>query len=139
MTAQKKPPRIDGLLVLLIIYCAASLVHFAHNAVFLESYPNLPAWLSSGMVVGAWLGITAVGIIGYGIVRAGYPLTGLIVTGVYGALGLDGLEHYTRAPISAHSFAMNFTIGFEVLAAVLVLIAVAILTLRQLRIRRAAY
>lgn len=130
---------IDGLLVLLLIYCAASLIHFAHNALFVTSYPNLPAWLSPGVVVAAWLGVTAVGIAGYGMFRAGYRFMGLIVTGVYGALGLDGLAHYTRAPISAHSFAMNFTIGFEVLAAVLVLIAVATLMVRQLQTRTLAH
>ncbi len=39
------------LLFLTITYGAASLVHFAHNAIFLRQYPNLPAWLTAG---GVW-------------------------------------------------------------------------------------
>jgi len=133
MTAPRTASRIDVLLVLMVAYCAASLLHFVHNAVFLAAYPNLPAWFTSGGVMGAWLGITALGAAGYGALRAGYRWPGFILIGIYGALGLDGLAHYTRAPIAAHSFAMNFTIGFEVLAATLVLIAVAMRMLRLLR------
>jgi hypothetical protein len=36
---------------------------------------------------------------------------------LYAALGFDGLLHYTLAPLSAHSWGMNATIWFEVLAA----------------------
>jgi hypothetical protein len=43
---------------------------------------------------------------------------------IYTALGFDGLLHYGRAPISAHSFGMNLTIWIEVLTAALALGAV---------------
>jgi len=29
-----------------MLYAAASLVHFAHNAEYLADYPNLPSWLT---------------------------------------------------------------------------------------------
>lgn len=133
MNSNQAAHRAYALPMLLLVYCAASFIHFAHNALFIDAYPNLPAWLSSTDVVLSWLGITAIGAVGYAIFRRGYRFVGLLMVGVYGALGLDGLAHYTRAPIAAHSFTMNFTIGFEVCAAMSVLIAVAALMLRQLR------
>jgi hypothetical protein len=109
---------------LLLLYGAASLVHFAHNAEFLADYPNLPAWLMRAQVYAVWLGITALGVLGYLLARARYPRLGLSLLTVYAALGLDGLAHYSRAPFAAHTAGMNFTILFEVVAAVLVLVAI---------------
>lgn len=117
--------RVDGLLILLLAYCAASFLHYAHNATFLAEYPNLPAWLSPLRVYLAWLGVTVVGLVGYLLVRGGYRIPGLVVVAVYGALGFDGLGHYGLAPLSAHTFTMNLTIWLEAATAVLVLIAVA--------------
>lgn len=51
----------------------------------------------------------------------------------YGALGLDGLGHYTLAPLSAHTFAMNMSIWLEAATSVLLLTAVVGLMLRRLR------
>lgn len=109
---------------MLLLYGVASLVHFAHNAEFLADYPNLPAWLTRARVYGAWLIVTALGVAGYLLARARYPRVGLCFLTVYAALGLDGLAHYGRAPFTAHTGAMNFTILFEVIAATLVLVAI---------------
>jgi len=106
-----------ALLGLAAAYCLASLVHFVHNAEFLAQYPNLPAWLSRPRVYGAWLLVTAVGVTGVAAARSRFVLTGLVLVAVYAALGFDGLGHYALAPVSAHTLAMNLTIGFEVLAA----------------------
>ncbi len=123
----------DKLLVFLVAYGVASLLHHVHNAEFLNEYPNMPAWLSRAAVYAAWLGVTAVGLVGYVLIRSRYRLPGLIVLGIYGALGLDGLGHYAAAPLSAHALAMNVTIWLEVATAVLLLVAVASSTLRLLR------
>ena len=122
--------RLDVLLVLLIAYGAASLFHYGHNAEFLNEYPNLPAWLSRAQVYGAWLTVTAVGLVGYFLVRWRYRLLGLIVLAVYGVLGLDGLGHYAVAPPSAHTLTMNLAIWLEVVTAVLLLAAVAAFMLK---------
>ena len=120
------PSRIRKTLpALLVLYGVASLTHFVHNAEFLAEYPNLPVWLSRGQVYVAWLGITALGVLGYLLLRAKYEVFGFVVLGVYAALGLDGLLHYSRAPMAAHTATMNFTIWFEVVAASLVLAAIA--------------
>lgn len=109
---------------LLLAYCAASFTHFWHNAEFLMDYPNLPAWLTRAQVYGVWLGITAVGVVGYLLLRAHWRRLGLVVLALYAAIGFDGLLHYTRAPFMAHTGTMNATIWSEVVAAALVLVAV---------------
>ena len=112
------------LLALLLIYAAASFIHFVHNAEFLGDYPNLPAtWTPAGVYV-AWIGMTLVGVIGWLLVRRGFRITGLGVLAVYAALGLDSLGHYVLAPLSAHTLSMNSTILLEVTAAALLLVEV---------------
>jgi hypothetical protein len=118
---------------LLLIYAAASLFHHIHNAEFLADYPNMPAWLSRGKVYAAWLGVTAVGLAGCLLVRRGHRLVGLCVLAIYAASGFDGLGHYVLAPLSAHTATMNLTIGVEVATATLLLIVVARLIGRQVR------
>ena len=120
---------------LLLLYLGASLLHFTHNAEYISDYPNLPSWLSGAEVYLAWCGSAAVGILGYVLYRSGRWLSGLALLGAHAAFGFDGLLHYTRAPFSAHTTVMNFTIWFEVVAAALLLMAV--LTLATVRSRYA--
>ena len=116
-----RSPWIGGLL---LVYLAASLLHFVHNAEYLVDYPNLPAWLDRADVYLAWLGLAAFGAAGWVLHRSGWRLAGLLLIGVYAVFGFDGLLHYTRAPVAAHTAAMNFTIWLEVVAAALLLLAV---------------
>lgn len=125
------------LIVLMALYCAASLAHFVHNAQFLADYPNMPAWLSPLQVMGTWLAITAVGVRGWLVTRTRWPLPGLLLIAAYAGLGFDGLAHYSLAPMAAHSLAMNLTIWSEVVAAALLLAATALLVLKTLRPARA--
>jgi hypothetical protein len=114
----------------LLLYLAASLLHFTHNAEHVRAYPNLPAWISRDSVYLVWLGITAVGTAGYLLYLRRGSTAGLVLMILYALAGPEGLLHYTRAPISAHTAAMNVTILFEavmglVLFVVLVLAAIA--------------
>jgi uncharacterized membrane protein len=132
-----KVPRTDRALhVLLLLYLVASFVHFTHNAEYVHHYPNLPPWISRAGVYVAWLGITAVGALGYWLYRRWHPLTGLVVLGAYAAQGFDGLLHYTRAPFRAHDAAMNFTILFETISASILLAMVLVLCSRRRASRR---
>lgn len=126
MSGRNHTSRIDVVLCLMLAYCAATLLHFVHNAVFLNDYPNMPEWLSSARVYAAWCGVTAIGVVGYWLYRAGYRLTGLMTIAIYAALGFGGLEHFALAPVSVHSFTMNLTIGVEALTAAALLIAVCV-------------
>jgi hypothetical protein len=116
--------RRDRLLMFLLAYAGASLSHHVHNAEFLDQYPNMPAWLSPMGVYAAWTAATAVGIAGYALLRGGYRIAGLILLIVYGFYGLDGLAHYTLAPVSAHTPMMNLSIWVEAATATALLFAV---------------
>lgn len=110
-----------ALWMLLALYCALSFIHFAHNAEYLNEYPNLPtSWTRFG-VYGAWLAMTAVGAVGWVLLHTGHRFPGYVVLAVYAGLGLDSLGHYVVAPLSAHSPMMNITILAEVTAAALLL------------------
>lgn len=113
------------LIGLLLLYAATSLLHFWHNAEYLSDYPNLPAWLTRAQVYLSWCGLTALGVLGYGLYRRAQARAGLVVLAVYGLLGFDGLLHYRRAPFAAHTLMMNFTIWAEVVAAALLLACIA--------------
>ena len=117
--------RIQPVTLLMLVYGAASLLHFAHNAVYIDAYPNLPAWLSSADVWIAWFAEAAIGLAGYLLMRHGCALIGLGLVAAWAELGFDGLAHYTFAPVSAHTFAMNATIWTEVCSAALLLMVVA--------------
>ena len=107
------------------------MIHFAHNAKFLAAYANLPDIITRSSVYMAWLGLATIGVTGFGLYRAGRELTGLLLLALYAVLGFDGLLHYARAPVGAHTAMMNFTICFEVVSAAAMLCAVAILLARQ--------
>jgi hypothetical protein len=109
--------RPDGVLIALLASALANLLHHAHNAEFLELYPNMPAWLSPVGVYAAWSVATAVGAIGYFLLRRGYRLAGFTLLIVFAAYGLDGLVHYALAPAAAHTLAANLSIWLEAAAA----------------------
>ena len=111
-------------------YCLASFAHFAHNAEYLDSYPNLPAWLSRAEIYLTWCAITAVGVVGYWLHQRRHTWFGAAVLALYAALGFDGLLHYQRAPMAA-PIAMHVTIWTEVVAAAGVLAFVAMATLPE--------
>ena len=121
---------------LLLLYCATSLLHFVHNAKYLADYPNLPAWISRASVYGVWGGILMIGLGGYLLYRRGHLLIGLTLLALYTALGFDGLLHYGRAPMAAHTLAMNLTIWTEVAAAAVALAAVLWLAFQCARVAR---
>jgi len=117
---------------LLLLYCGASLLHFAHNAEYLADYPNLPAWISRASVYFSWCAISAIGLCGYFLYRRSRSPFGLLLLAVYTTIGFDGLLHYSRAPISAHTLSMNLTICTEVVSAALALGAVLFLVAYRL-------
>ena len=121
------------LVALLSLSLAASLLHFAHNAEFLSSYPNLPVWLTRSQVYLAWTALAAIGLCGLLLYLRRWHYLGLSLIGLYAAFGFDGLLHYSRAPFDSHTAVMNFTIWFEVVAAGALLIAVVIAAVTRLR------
>ncbi len=114
--------RTGVLALLMILYGAASLLHFVHNAVYIQEYPNLPTWITPLGIYASWLVIASVGVLGYWLYRRVSRGAGLAVIAVYALLGFGGLDHYMVAPMSAHTIVMNGTIVAEVAAASALLI-----------------
>ncbi|HEY7642315.1 MAG TPA: hypothetical protein VH814_21455 [Steroidobacteraceae bacterium] len=121
-----------ALVMLVLLHAAASLLHFVHNAAYLADYPNMPAWISPVGIYGAWLAEAAIGGLGVMLLLRGLR-SGLVVIAVYAVLGLGGLDHYTLAPVSAHTLAMNATIWFESATAIVLLVVVAARCTARLR------
>ncbi len=113
-----------SLLALVLVHAAASLVHFAHNATFLQDYPNMPAWLSPAGVYAVWLAQAAIGAAGLLLVVRGWR-TGLALIALFAVLGFAGLDHYVLAPMSAHTAAMNATIWLEMTTGMILVTFVA--------------
>jgi hypothetical protein len=124
--SQTHPRNSDRIPVLMLVYAAASLLHFAHNATYLHEYPNMPPSLTSLGVYAAWCAVVAVGLLGYWVYRRVHRITGLALIAVYAVLGFGGLDHYVVAPVGAHSWAMHLTIAIEVGCAAMLLIAVTL-------------
>jgi hypothetical protein len=122
--------RSRTILLLMIAYGAASLLHFAHNALYIRAYPNLPGWITPLGVAASWCAIAAVGALGYWIYLRFSQIVGIFIIAVYALLGFGGLDHYVLAPMGAHSFTMNATILAEVSAASVLLVFLAVSTLR---------
>ena len=120
-------------ILLVAAYFLTSLGHFAHNAEFICEYPNLPAWLTRAKVYAAWLAITAVGLVGFILIKNKLMPAGLLLVAIYAALGFDGLGHYAVAPMALHTLGANITILSEVAAAALVLPATVYLLVSHLR------
>jgi len=133
MTSSPKALVARALPWLLLLYCGASLLHFIHNAEYVADYPNLPAWITRTSIYLVWLATFAVGLCGYMLYRGRHAFPGLVLLAVYAILGLDGLLHYSRAQMSAHTSGMNATIWFEVVTAGFALCAVTWLAARRMR------
>jgi hypothetical protein len=109
---------------LMLVYAALSLMHFLHNALYAQNYPNLPRWITPALIYASWCVIAATGALGYWLYRRVSPALGLCVVGLYALLGFGGLDHYVLAPVGAHSIVMNASIIAEVSAASVLMIFV---------------
>jgi hypothetical protein len=124
------------MLPLIVLYTIASLAHFVHNAEFIAFYPGMPEWLNRETVYLAWLGVAAAGV-GALIARSGgFPRVAAGLLAVYGALGLDGLLHYTLGLCSEHTLVTNVTIWSESVLGLAVACASAVWFSRITRARR---
>ena len=112
--------------VLVVLYFVASLAHFVHNAEYIAFYPGMPGWLTPDKVYLAWLGVTSVGLAALGLLSFGLRTPAVLLLGIYGAFGLDGLAHYTLALCSEHTLSANITIWSEATMGLSLLLASAL-------------
>lgn len=118
--------------LLFLIFFVANLTHFVHNAEYIAFYPGIPSWLTRQKVYLAWLAGTSIGLAGLLISKTKLKLLGVAMVAMYGALGIDGLAHYTLALCSEHTLTTNLTIWFEVLAGMSLLMASSLLIGRSI-------
>ena len=123
---------------LMAVYTVASLAHFAHNAEYIAFYPNMPVWITRETVYQAWLAIAGVGSVGVAFALFGWPVVGAVLIAAYGALGLDGLAHYSLALCSQHTLAANATIWAEAGAGVALCLAASQVALKTFASRHRA-
>ncbi len=121
--------------VLLLAFFAANLVHFTHNAEYIAYYPGMPSSFTREKIYLAWIAGVSVGLLGLLAYRAKFKILGLALLAAYGAVGIDGLAHYTLALCSEHTLATNLTIWFEVLAGLSLLLSSAVLIGKTLSMR----
>jgi hypothetical protein len=131
-------PLPKHLQVLVLVFFAANLVHFIHNAEYIAFYPGIPSWLTREKVYLAWLAGASIGLAGLLVSRTRLKVLGLVLISAYGALGIDGLAHYTLALCADHTLATNLTIWFEVAAGLALLLSSTALIGRTLSLRFAA-
>jgi drug/metabolite transporter (DMT)-like permease len=125
--------RTRMLLLLMLIYAAASLTHFIHNGLYIHAYPNLPHWVTPFSVYLSWCVIAVIGALGFWLYRRASRSAGLLIIGLYALLGFGGLDHYAIAPVSAHTLAMNASIIVELSTAFVLLCFVVLLILHDER------
>lgn len=123
---------------LFLVFFIANLAHFVHNAEYIAHYPGMPSWLTREQVYLAWIAGASVGLAGLLVYRTKLKVLGLALVAAYGALGIDGLAHYTLALCSEHTLATNLTIWFEALTGLCLLLASAMLIGRNISMRATA-
>ncbi|ROZ63891.1 hypothetical protein [Ramlibacter sp. WS9] len=116
-----------------VLYFAASLAHFSHNAEYIAFYPNMRKGLTREQVYLVWLAITGVGAIGFAALRLRWTIVGAAFLLAYGAMGLDGLGHYWLALCSEHSIAANITIWAEAVTGVVLAVSCGAFIARVVR------
>ena len=129
------PPLPKHIQLLVVVFLAANLMHFVHNAEYIAYYPGMPSWLTREKVYLAWVAGASIGLSGLLVYRTKLKVLGLALVAAYGALGIEGLAHYTLALCSDHTLATNLTIWFEVLAGLSLLLASATLIGRTVSMR----
>ena len=129
------PPLPKNIQLLVVVFFAANLTHFVHNAEYIAYYPGMPSWLTREKVYLAWVAGASIGLSGLLVYRTKLKVLGLALVAAYGALGIEGLAHYTLALCSDHTLATNLTIWFEVLAGLSLMLASAALIGRTVSMR----
>ena len=113
-----------------MVNLATSGAHFAHNAVFLDSYPG-PPWIAGpAVVVVAWLGLAGTLLLGMRWHRRGRGWPARIMIGIFGASCLLVFGHYAYGPPSDFDLLTNLLIVLEGAAGLLLIVYFAVLELR---------
>ncbi len=104
---------------LIVIGTVASVAHFADNALEIGHYPE-PNWIKPGIVLFAWIPVAVVAATA--LLRKNGDRIFATLAAIFGVLLLTALAHYLyRSPFQLAGLA-NFTIVFEALSGLALLI-----------------
>ncbi len=104
--------------LLVVANLLASGAHFAHNAVFLDTYPG-PPWIPGPwLVVGVWCVIAALLVRGYAWHLEGKRTRALAAVSTYCTSCFLVFGHYLYGPPRAHAMGANVFIVLEGAAAI---------------------
>lgn len=98
---------------LIIINIAATILHYGHNVMHFEHYPE-PVWLNAHLVDMFWFVMTPFALVGGWLYAKSHYWSGFAVLMVYVAMSLLVLGHYNYAPFFEISFIIHVFIWLEV-------------------------
>jgi hypothetical protein len=105
--------RLKILKALLIFSVLSTGIHFTHNFVEIDSYPEelVPGPVTQVAIVAFWPLLTAIGIHGYRLYRRGRLQEAHVMLATYSLLGISTLAHFLDASpdIPAFFYATIFT------------------------------
>lgn len=90
--------RLTGLKWLLLANVVGSILHYVHNLVFFEHYPE-PSWINRSVVDAFWFFMTPLAWVGYRLIQHDRVRSGTGVLVGYAACNLLSLGHYLYAPM----------------------------------------
>jgi hypothetical protein len=132
-TSKLSSRSLKGLYWLLIVNVIATIFHYTDNVCRFEQYPE-PMWLNPTIVDAFWFVMTPLALIGYRLMRKGELRRGALVLYAYATASLLVLGHYNYAPFLSISLTIHLFILAEAALAVTLVIYVATLQIRRIRI-----
>jgi hypothetical protein len=110
VSSRRETPVLEALVAASLL---ASGAHFAHNAIFLSSYPG-PTWIPGpGFVVAAWLVVAFVLVRGYSWHRSRRPTLALAALSAYTLSCVLVFGHYLYGRPSTFDLLTNALIFLE--------------------------
>ena len=109
-----------GYVVWFMINIITSVLHYVHNIVYFEDYPE-PVWINTTLVDMFWFVMTPVGIFGLYWELLQHHTKSYVATVLYCVMSMITIGHYFVESDKAVTMAMHFYIWIEVLSALMFL------------------
>ena len=106
---------------LLLANVAGSVLHYVHNILFFEQYPE-PTWINRSLIDAFWFVMTPLAWLGYRLLQHGRIHAGTWVLTGYAACSLLTLGHYHYAPMHAIAPSIHLFILLEAALALALLV-----------------
>lgn len=105
-----------NLTLILLLNLCASVLHYVHNVVYFQHYPE-PDWLSAHIVDYVWFLMTFIGLAGVAALINNKRNTALVLLYLYSAINMLSVLHYAVESSNVMTVAMHSFIWLETLCA----------------------